>query len=107
MTKVYIASAYTVGDVAINVKRQLDCADKLMTLGYAPFVPLLTHFQHIAHPRKYQDWVELDLEWLLSCDCVLRLEGESTGADKEVEMAKTYKIPVVYSIKELVKKSPS
>jgi hypothetical protein len=101
MIKVYIASPYTIGDVAVNVKRQMDCADELMTLGYAPFIPLLTHFQHIAHPRKYQDWVELDLEWLLSCDCLLRLDGESIGADKEIDMAKIYKKPVYYSIEEL------
>jgi hypothetical protein len=103
MEKVYIASPYSKGDVAINVKRQIDCADKLMSLGFAPFVPCLSHFQHLAHPRKYEDWIEQDLEWLLACDCLLRLEGESSGADKEVETAKKYSIPVFYSIEELIK----
>ena len=101
MIKVYIASPYTKGDVAINVKVQLDCADKLMNMGFVPFVPLYSHFQHMAHPRPYADWIKLDLEWVRSCDCVLRLEGESSGADGEVEFAKKLGIPVYYSIEEL------
>jgi hypothetical protein len=101
--KVYIASPYTKGDTAINVKRQLDCVDELMTLGYAPFAPLYSHFQHMAHPRPYTDWVEIDLIWVEACDVVLRLEGESSGADGEVAYAQKNNIPVVYSIEELQK----
>jgi len=103
MIKVYIASPYTKGDVAINVKNQIDIADVLMNRGYAPFVPLYSHFQHMAHPRPYQDWIKIDLEWVLSCDCVLRLPGESSGADGEIAHAKKYHIPVYYSIEELEK----
>lgn len=98
MIKVYIASPYTLGDVDDNVRRQLDCANELMNLGFAPFVPLYSHFQHMIHPRPYQDWMILDLEWVKSCDCLLRLKGESKGADIEVEVAKSLNIPVFYSI---------
>jgi nucleoside 2-deoxyribosyltransferase len=101
MIKVYIASPYTIGDVAVNVKRQLDTANELMNEGYNPFVPLYSHFQHMIHPRPYEDWVKIDLEWVSSCDCVLRLSGESKGADGEVDYAKGLGIPVVYSIEEL------
>ena len=86
--KVYIASPYTLGDVAVNVKTQLDVADKLMDNKFIPFVPLLAHFQHMVHPRPYQDWLNLDLEWISSCDYLLRLPGESKGADEEVKKAK-------------------
>ena len=102
MIKVYIASPYTLGDVAVNVKRQLDVSDELMTLGFAPFAPLYSHFQHMAHPRPYTDWIKIDLEWVIVCDCVLRLDGESKGADGEVEFAKKLGKPVFYSIKELL-----
>ncbi len=101
MIKVYIASPYTKGDVAVNVKRQLDCADELMTFGFAPFAPLYSHFQHMAHPRPYSDWVEIDLVWVKVCDCVLRLEGESSGADGEVEFAFKNDINVFYSMETL------
>lgn len=100
--KVYIASPYTLGDVAVNVKAQLDVADQLMTLGFAPFAPLYSHFQHMAHPRPYIDWIKIDLEWVESCDCVLRLKGESKGADGEVAYAKKLCKPIFYSIEELI-----
>lgn len=101
MIKVYIASPYTLGDVAANVKLQLDTVDELMNKGFAPFAPLYSHFQHMAHPRPYEDWVKIDLEWVKVCDCVLRLDGESKGADGEVKYAKELGLPVFYSIDEL------
>lgn len=103
MKKIYIASPYTRGDVAVNVRRQIDCADELMNLGFTPFVPLLAHFQHLIHPRPYEDWTTLDLEWISACDAVLRLSGESSGADKETALANSLNIPVFYSISDLVK----
>lgn len=101
--RVYIASPYTLGDVAVNVKVQMDMADELMNHGFAPFTPLYSHFQHMAHPRPYEDWIELDLEWIKVCDCILRLEGESKGADMEVDFANEIGIPVFYSLDELLK----
>jgi Domain of unknown function (DUF4406) len=100
-TRVYIASPYTKGDVAINVKVQLDATDALMSLGYAPFAPLYSHFQHMAHPRPYEDWIAIDKEWVQACDVVLRLPGDSSGADGEVAFARELNLPVVYSIDEL------
>jgi len=38
MKIVYIASPYTVGDVAVNVKTQMDTADSLIEKGYCPIV---------------------------------------------------------------------
>lgn len=102
MIAVYIASPYTKGDVAVNVKRQLDCANELINLGFLPFAPLYSHFQHMAHPRPYEDWIKIDLEWVLRCDCVLRLDGESPGADGEVKYARENDKMVFSSIDELV-----
>jgi nucleoside 2-deoxyribosyltransferase len=100
--KVYIASPYTIGDAAVNVKRQIDAANALMNIGLTPFLPLLSHFQHLVHPRPYEDWLKNDIAWLLACDCVLRLDGASKGADYEVEVAKANSIPVYYSIDDLI-----
>jgi len=101
--KIYIASPYTLGDVAQNVKRQIDTFNELRNLGYYPFAPLHSHFFHLVYPRGYEDWLEWDFVYLETCDCVLRLDGESSGADREVEHAKMLGIPVFYSIEELVK----
>ena len=101
MIKVYIASPYTQGDTAENVKRQLDAFAVLMDLGYAPFAPLIFHFQHITHPRPYDQWMALDMEWVKACDCILRLGGESPGADKEVALAEKLGMKVYYSLEEM------
>jgi hypothetical protein len=101
MITVYIASPYTLGDVAVNVRESLLAADKLVELGYAPYPPLYSHFWHFLSPKPYKTWLELDNEWVLRCDALLRLPGESQGADAEVELAKKHGIPVFYSIEEL------
>jgi hypothetical protein len=56
----------------------------------------------MAHPRPYEDWTKLDLEWVKVCDGLLRLEGESSGADAEIEFAKQLSIPVFYGIDSLI-----
>ncbi len=103
MIKVYIASPYTKGDVAINVKKQIDTVDVLINKGFVPFAPLYFHFQHLVHPRPYEDWIELDLKWLEVCDCLLRLSGKSKGADKEVKKARKLGLPIFYSLEDLYK----
>lgn len=101
MVTVYIASPYTKGDVAQNVRVQLDAADKLMSMGFCPIVPLFTHFQHLHRPRPYEDWMRTDEEKVRRCDVLLRLPGESSGADREVRLAESIGIPVVHSFNEL------
>lgn len=100
--KIYVAAPYTKGDVAVNVKTAMDMASKLIELGYAPFCPHLTHFLHMAHPQPYETWLELDNAFLPHCDALLRLDGESSGADKEVAFAISLGIPVFYSLGDLI-----
>lgn len=47
-------------------------------------------------------WIENDLPWVLSADAVLRIPGDSTGADAECEAARNAGIPVFRSVPELV-----
>ena len=101
MKRIYIASPYIIGDKTVNVNRQLGAANELMDLNYVPYVPLLRHFQNLAYPRPEADWLRLDKEWVKVCHAVLRLPGESKGADAEVELAHSCGIPVFYSIEEL------
>ena len=101
--KIFIAAPYTLPDPCVNTHRVMSVANNLLNLGYAPFIPHLNHFQHIYHPRPYEDWMDLDAEFLKICDVVWRLPGKSNGADKEVELAKELNIPVVYNIESLRK----
>jgi len=103
---IYIASPYTKGDVAVNVRESIVVADTLTEAGYLVFAPLFSHFWHFLIPHQYDFWMEMDLQWILRCDCVLRLPGESSGADKEVAFATAINIPVYYSVEELFSKLP-
>ena len=102
MKKVYIAGPYTKGDVAQNVRVAILVGDRLAKAGYAPFIPHLTHFWHLLCPHDWAFWLEQDCHWLEACDCVLRLLGESIGADLEVRRARALGIPVYWSIETLV-----
>ncbi|RPI64256.1 MAG: DUF1937 family protein [Planctomycetaceae bacterium] len=99
--KIYVAGPYTKYDVAINVRNAVKMADKLARRGHTPFVPHLTHFWHIISPHTYEFWLEQDLEWLSVCDALIRLPGESDGADKEVAYAVEHGIPVFYRLSDV------
>ena len=102
--RVYIASAYTKGDVAINVHNVILVADELVKLGHTPYVPHLTHFWHLVSPKEVDFWYEYDNSFIDHwAECLLRLPNESIGADKEVERARKLGIPVYYDIKKLEK----
>ena len=101
MKVIYIASAYTVGDVAANVAVQMEAAHRIMDMEHCPIAPLLSHFLHLYQQRPYQDWINVDLELIKRCDIVLRLPGVSSGADGEVQLALQCNIPVCYGWSKL------
>lgn len=94
---VYIAGPLAAGNQADNVRVAIEAADKLRECNPSviPFVPHLSWFWHFVSPHHgYRFWMSMDLAWLAKCDCLLRLPGESKGADMEVEFAQRNGIPV-------------
>ena len=106
MIRVYVAGPYTKSDPAVNTRNAVDLGSVLLDTGYTPFIPHLTHLWHLIHPRPYGEWLDYAMQWLSQCDVVFRMNGESNGADKEVQFALASGIPVVYSIAELCQKFP-
>lgn len=100
--KIYIAGPYSQGDTGKNVHEAFAAANRLADLGFAPYVPHSTHFWHLMFPRPYEFWLELDNEFLPTCDAILRLPGLSNGADKEVALAQRLQMPVFHSTEEVV-----
>ena len=101
---VYIASPYTSsGRMSDNVGKSMRTFDVLARMRIVPISPLHFHFQHIAYPLSDQRWMEIDLALVARCDAVLRLSGESLGADSEVAYAKERGIPVFYDLSDLFK----
>ncbi len=103
MKYIYVAGPYTLGDVAVNVRNAMMAGIDLMNMGFTPFVPHLSHWMHLLQPKPYEEWMAYDSEWLRKCDAVLRLPGESKGADYECTAAAFLGIPVYFSMSELLK----
>jgi len=75
----------------------------LLELGFAPYVPHMTHFFNLMAPQPYESWIELDRAYLDVCDCILRMPGKSAGGDREVAYAQGRGIPVFTSIDEVAR----
>ena len=101
MKFVFVSGPYSGGDIAVNVRRAMDAGIHIIDKGDVPFIPHLFHFLHLVHEREQDLWGRIDLEFLPKCDVILRLSGESFGADVEVGVAIQEGIPVYYSLEEL------
>ncbi len=111
---VYVASPYTKGDPCLNTHFQLKLFNMLLNDDkVVPFMPLLSHFQNVAFPRPYMDWLNYDREIIRVCDACLRLDAdlpeydyfvdESSGADTEEVLFKQLRKPIFYLISDLYK----
>jgi hypothetical protein len=109
---VYIASPYSKGDPAINTHFQCETWNRLIDDGKVwPVAPLWSHFQDVAFPRDYHNWVDYDLALIPRYDACLRVnpeypqlgyaESRSSGADNEVTEFRRLGKPVFYSISDL------
>lgn len=101
--KVYVAGPYTLGDVAVNVRNAIAAGVELLDAGHTPFIPHLCHFIHMQAPRPYETWIRYDLEFLPSCDALVRLPGQSAGADGEVIEARKLGLAVYDSVGALLR----
>ena len=102
MTSVYIAGAYSQGDPVRNIRLVLAIAEDLIEEGFFVVVPHLFHLWHFVYPHSYDFWLDYGKKLLSLCDCVLRISGESKGADGEVEYAREIGKAVFYNLDELL-----
>jgi hypothetical protein len=111
--RVYVAGPITKGDLQHNIEQARVAGRALMAAGFAPMVPHLTCFmgpdnvpEALPNGTKAEDWYGIDLPWVAVCDAVVRLPGESVGADKETELATRLGIPVYHSVENLIAAPP-
>lgn len=121
--RVYIAGPISKGDLLHNVNQATAAFVELARAGFAPFCP---HWSVYSKPAEegltgwgrisvfcwatvqgndqmsHSDWLNVDLPWVEVSDAVLRLPGESTGADREVARASEMGIPVFHSVADLI-----
>jgi len=99
--RVYIAGPLGGGDLRENVGRALIAMEAIIFCGHEPFCPHLSFFAELFMFGRvpYSAWMRIDLAWLSQADVVVRLSGESPGADVEVARAGELGIPVVFGVK--------
>jgi hypothetical protein len=100
--RIFISSPYSNGDQQANMRRQIDAAQALRERGHHALPPLVVgHGWDKVHPATWQEWMEWCLVFLPCCDAVLRLDGESIGADIEERAAKEIGMVVYRRIEDV------
>lgn len=100
---VYIAGPYTSPDPVANTRFAIEAGMALYKNERAvPIIPHLSMFAHFLDPQPVEFWYQFDLHLLARCDVLWRLPGESTGADREVDAAMRWNIPVLFDGESVV-----
>jgi len=100
---VYVAGPITVPEPMENTHRALAIGAQLLDSGHVvPFVPHLTCLWNIVTPRPYEEWMHFDFDMIHHCDALLRIPGESNGADREAALADELDIPVFYEVDDVI-----
>jgi hypothetical protein len=94
MKYIYVAGPITKGDQHLNVRNAILAAEQLRAAGFVPFLPHLCFAWHMIAPVDYEEWMAYDFAWIARCDALVRLPGESNGADREVLEAERLGLPV-------------
>lgn len=117
MKLVYVAGPISKGDLLANCCRAHDAGIALLKAGFAVIVPhgscfwgnllmgrLPSAFVPEVLPKGtvHEQWLAGSLELVRRCDCVVRLPGESKGADMEVALARELGKPVYHSVEEFI-----
>lgn len=96
----YVAGPYSTDNTTENVHDACHAGAFIMSMGGVPIVPHLSIINDIVTPMPYEEWMRVCLEVVTRCDAILRLPGESPGADREEQAAQ---IPVFTTPEEWIK----
>lgn len=100
--KVYIAGPlFTSGAIDDNIRKAIDVGYKIRMAGAVPIVPHLFFFWDLMRPQPREFWLEMDELLVRDSDVLFRLEGESVGADDEMEWAEDEAVPIFEVLREL------
>jgi len=94
--KVYVAGPITKGDVFDHCGRAMRVGTAIMLAGLVPFVPHTSAIWAMVSNIGYEQWMRWDFAWIRTCHAMVRLPGESSGSDRETELASELGIPVFY-----------
>lgn len=99
---IYIAGPYSGAEPLDNVINAINAAETIAKAGYTPYVPHLNHYWDVFHKHNYEFWMDQGSNFLSFCDALVRLPGESPGADREVEEAKALGLHIYMGVDALL-----
>lgn len=76
------------------VRQATEVWPTLRRAGAVPFLPQLSIIHEIVAPLPYEEWMAYDFDVLEMADGLVRLPGESPGAEREIDHANTIGVPV-------------
>ena len=90
-----------------NIQEGMDIGMILHSYGITPIIPHLSSMWHDHMIDRGMDidpddYLLLDLSIISFCDIIIRLPGDSRGADVEVMYAVLQEIPVATSVDEVI-----
>lgn len=106
--RIYCSGPISKGDIHLNIEMARVAMKQLIRAGFAVLAPQLACYLDGDVPKAgaggftHAEWLSNDLSWVAASDAVLRLPGESIGADMETKEAEYLAIPVFHSIEDLV-----
>lgn len=99
---VYLAGPISKPCPLENANKAFKLATALVDEGVViPFVPHCSVAWQMVTPQAWEWWLQYDLQVIERCDALLRLHGESRGADWEVDHATKLGIPVFHTTLDL------
>ena len=111
MKRIYVAGSYSADNVITvleNMRIGMRASVEVFLAGFAPFCPWLDyHFQLMLREGEVltvNDYYEYSLAWLEVSDAILVLPNSenSKGVQAEIRRAEELKIPIFYSLQDLI-----
>jgi len=88
-----------------NVEKSIIYGIEIIKMGHNPFIPNLYHYFVMANSSITEEtFIDLMTEWVKQCDGLFVAtmpDGEDSGVQIEIDAARTYGIPIYYSLSEI------
>jgi Domain of unknown function (DUF4406) len=100
--RVYIATPKG-SDIAVDVRNGIAMWHRLADAGFSGYLPLLTHFLDLTHPRPKSERDAYNQQWYEVCDAVITLPGNDPEVKAVVDQAARRGIPVARTVPQLAR----
>jgi Domain of unknown function (DUF4406) len=100
--RVYVASPMTLQPIE-GPRAAARAGDLIVNAGHFVYLPQLDRlWAYMTGEKSYDFWIRHDEGWLEVCDAVVRLPGESKGADGEIRFAAARSIPIFIGVESFL-----